>query len=164
MKDPCIKIKQAIEGSVDFGPHKETGLPYSTQQKLEEMYGVTEQVAILPEVNPETGEVGRMVRHVYGKTIDRQAAKDLDNIRPEAFGRAVLGSGFEQEAIDAWHDPSFWQRCDRLKKRAVRVKGQEQDSSGDTASMYEPINTWGAFTLGLYDIKILQGYAFANRV
>jgi hypothetical protein len=30
--------------------------------------------------------------------------------------------------------------------------------------MYEPINTWGAYTLGLYDFKILQGYTFAERL
>jgi hypothetical protein len=163
-KNPCVKIKQAIEGAVDFGPHKETGLPYTTQQKLEEMFGVTEQVATLPRTNPETGEVIDLVRHVYGKTIDRQAAKDLDNIGPEAYGRAVLGSGFESAALDAWHDPNFWPRCQAMKRRGVAIRGQEQDAVGDTASMYEPINTWGAFTLGLYDLKILEGYDAAERI
>jgi hypothetical protein len=40
----------------------------------------------------------------------------------------------------------------------------EQDSTGETASMYEPINTWGSFTLGLYDFKVLEGYDFAPRI
>ena len=160
----CVKIKQALEGEVDFGPHPETKRPFTINQKLEAMFGVTEQVATLPETNPETGQVIRLVRHVYGKKIDPQAAKDLDSIGPESFGREVLGSGFEEAAIDAWHDPMFWPTCSRNAKRAIKVRGQEQDSTGDTASMYEPINTWGAFTLGLYDLKILQGYQDAPRV
>ena len=159
----CVKIKQALEGSVDFGPHKETGRPYTPEQKIAEMFGVTEEVATLPEVNPETGEVIRLVRHVYGKHVDPNAAKDLDNIGPEAYGRAVMGSGFEEQVTEAWHDPFFWQRCQRRSRRVV-IKGHEQDSTGDTASMYEPINTWGAFTLGLYDVKILQGYEAAPRI
>lgn len=160
----CVKVKQALEGAVDFGPHKETGKPYTITQKIEEMFGVTEQVATLPEVNPETGAVTRLVRHVYGKTIDRQAAKDLDNIGPEAFGREVLGSGFESAAVDAWHDQGFWPRSQRILKTVHRISGHEQDSTGDTASLYEPINTWGAFTLGLYDVKILEGYNYAERI
>ena len=160
----CVKIKQALEGSVDFGPHKETGRPYTINQKIEEMFGVTEQVATLPEVHPETGEVTRLVRHVYGKQIDPNAAKDLDSIGPESFGRELMGSGFESEAVDAWHDPTFWSRASRNLKKAQRISGHEQDSTGDTASMYEPINTWGAFTLGLYDVKILEGYTFAQGI
>ena len=105
-----------------------------------------------------------MVDHCYGKKIDRQAAKDLDNIGPESYGRAILGSGFEEAALDAWHDPSFWPRASRASKRLLTVRGQETDSTGETASMYEPINSWGAFTLGLYDLKILEGYTFAERL
>lgn len=160
----CDKIKKALAGEVDFGPHKVTGQPYTPAQKIEEIYGVTEQVSTLPDVNPETGEVMRLVDHVYGKTIDTQAAKDLENIGPEAFGRAVMGRAFESEAMDAWRDPFFWSRCARINKKGVRVAAHEQHSTGDTASMYEPINTWGAFTLGLYDVKILQGYNFAPRI
>lgn len=157
------KIKQVLEGGIDFGPHKRTGLPYTIAQKMEEMFGATEQVATLPETD-ESGNVRRLVDHCYGKTIDRNAAKDLDGIGPEAFGREMLGSGFEQAALDAWHDPNFWYRCDRKSKRVLTVRGQEADSVGDTASMYEPINSWGAFTLGLYDLKILEGYSYAERL
>ena len=164
--DVCNKIAQALKGEVSFGDHKLTGQPYTAAQKIEEMYGVTEETVILPQTNPETGEVMQMVRHTYGKKIDPNAAKDLDNIGPEAFGRSVLGSGFEQAAIDAWHEPMFWANCQRRMRRATRISGQEQagDAVGDTASLYEPINTWGAFTLGLYDLKILQGYTYAPRI
>lgn len=157
------KVKQALDGTVDFGVHKRTKQPYTCLQKMEEMFGATEQVATLPEVD-ESGRVTRVVDHCYGKTIDRQACKDLDNIGPEAFGRTILGSGFEAAATDAWHDPYFWYRCSRMSKRTLTVKGQEADAVGDTASMYEPINSWGAFTTGLYDLKILEGYYFAERL
>ena len=160
----CVKIKQALEGEIDFGAHKETGKPYTVEQKIHEMFGVTEEVATLPQTNPETGEVMRLVRHTFGRKIDRNAAKDLDSIGPEAFGREVMGSGFESQAVDAWHDPQFWPRASRNLRRIATIKGHEQDAAGDTASMYEPINTWGAFTLGLYDVKILQGYTFAERI
>lgn len=156
------KIRQAVEGSVDFGLHKRTGKPFTIEQKIEEMFGVTEQVATLPEVD-ESGTVTRVVDHCYGKQIDRQACKDLDNIGPEAFGRSVLGRGFEAAAIDAWHDPNFWPSISRARRRHT-MRGQEATAIGDTASMYEPINTWGAFTLGLYDLKILEGYTFADRL
>lgn len=157
------KIKQALEGGVDFGPHKRTGKPYTIGQKMEEMFGVEEQVATLPEID-EAGNVRGLVNHCYAKRIDSQAAKDLDNIGPEAFGRSILGSGFESAAIDAWHDPYFWARCSKMSKRVLTVRGQEADAVGDTASMYEPINSWGAFTLGLYDLKILEGYNYAPRL
>jgi len=160
----CEKVAQVLRGEVDFGAHKLTGAPYTQTQKLEEVFGVTESVATLPEINPETGAVTRLVNHVYGKKIDANAAKDLDNLGPEAFGRAVLGSGFEQAAIDAWHEPSFWTNRQRALRRSVRVRGQEMDAAGDNASLYEPINTWGSFTLGLYDVKILQGYQGAPRI
>lgn len=156
------KVSQALQGGVDFGPHKRTKKPYSITQKIEEMFGVTEEVATLPEVD-DAGKVLRMTDHCYGKKIDRQAAADLNNIGPEAFGRSILGSAFESSAIDAWHNPYFWSRCSAANKRAV-IRGQEMDSTGGTASMYEPINTWGSFTLGLYDMKILEGYTFAERL
>lgn len=157
------KIKQALEGGIDFGPHKRTKNPYTIEQKMEEMFGATEQVATLPEVS-EDGHVHRLVDHCYGKTIDAQACKDLDNIGPEAFGKSVLGSGFEAAANDAWHDPNFWSRISRRRNKLLTMRGQETDATGDTASMYEPINTWGAFTLGLYDLKILEGYTYAERL
>ena len=160
----CLRVKQAIEGEIDFGPHPETQKPFTIAQKIENMFGVEELVATLPDVNSDTGEVRRLVRHVYGKKIDTQAAKDLDNVGPEAFGREVLGSGFEEAAIDAWHDPSFWPTCQKMLKRPVTIRGQEQDAVGVTASMMEPINTWGSYTLGLFDVKILEGYQDSPRI
>ena len=89
------KVSQALQGGVDFGPHKRTKKPYSITQKIEEMFGVTEEVATLPEVD-DAGKVLRMTDHCYGKKIDRQAAADLNNIGPEAFGRSILGSAFRE--------------------------------------------------------------------
>ncbi len=116
----CTKIAQALRGEVDFGVHKGTNRPYTGAQKIEEMMGVTEQVATLPEVNPETGEVIRLVNHVYGKHIDPNAAKDMENVGPEAFGRAIMGSGFESEAIDELSAITTLSPPDGVDPRVVR--------------------------------------------
>ena len=162
-KNICDKIAQVMRGEVDFGPHKRTGNPYTPAEKLEEMLGVTEEVAAIPSFN-ENGEVLTVTNRVVRKHVDESSARDLNNIGPEAFGRSLMGATFTEQAIDAHRDPGFWPRISRGMRRVSRKGVTEMDSTGDTASMYEPINTWGSFTLGLYDFKVLEGYDYAPKI
>ena len=145
------KVKQLLENT-----YCEDGKPLTVSQKIEKMFGIQEDTATC-----ET-ERGEIVEHVWRKRVDPQAAHDLDNLSPLAIGREMVGPDFQSKALEALYDPTFWPTIKSNMKRAKRLR--EEDSSGVTASMMEPVNTWGSFTLGLFDFKILEGYQFHEAI
>jgi hypothetical protein len=155
MKD----IKAALNGELDFGPEATT-----LEKRLDCVFGVTESVVETPDIDSHTGDVRGTTRRVVGRSIDPQAKHDFDSIGPEAVGRELMGRSFYQMAERALANLNFWPTIQALRGSRVRVAGVTEEVAPETASMYEPINTWGSFTLGLYDHKILQAYESAPRI
>ena len=85
--------------------------------------------------------------HQKTRTIDRQAAKDLDNVSPAKFARDWLGENYyDTLSPQLLGNPNFFCRV------------QESDGSPISASLMTPINLWTAGVLGLYEAKVLEGY------
>ena len=83
------------------------------------------------------------------RTIDPQAARDLNNLSPAKLARDFLGENYADQLVPHLKgNPSFF----------CRVRGMEAEGGPVTASLMSPINLWTAGVLGLYDAKVLEGY------
>lgn len=151
------KMRQLLTGEVtdDTCPTHES--------LVNKCFGIAEQVAEIPDYGDkgEDTHPNGYKEKVIRRSVVAESIGDFDQIGAEAFGRELMGRDFYQMVDRALSNPSFWPS---LREKMSRKKKIGESVQADTASLYEPINTWGSFVSGLYDHKILQGYDSAPRV
>ena len=152
-KEVLERLKKVFTGQVDIGEK-------THQAVVNEIFGIGEETALVPDYDDRTGEtVG--VREMVSRRFSIAESREFDNIGPEAFGRELMGADYYHEVDKALEDPAFFRKIKTLLKRPHKIGESVQ---ADTASLYEPINTWGSFVLGLFDHRILAGYDSAPRI
>jgi len=147
------KLKQVLSGEV-------TTDKATVKEDLNAIFGIGEEMSLVPDFNERTGETVGMREVTLSRSIIGES-HEFDNIGPEAFGRELMGNGFYRAVDKALEDPGFFHRIKSLMNKPKRIGESVQ---ADTASLYEPINTWGSFVLGLFDHKVLAGYDSAPRI
>lgn len=130
---------------------------------IHKMFGIGEHVAEVPDYGDKGEEThpNGVTEKVVSRSLIAESVGDFDSIGAEAFGRELMGRDFYAKVDRALSNPQFFPM---LKEKITRQKRIGESVQADTASLYEPINAWGSFVLGLYEHKILQGYESAPRV
>lgn len=130
---------------------------------IHKMFGIGETVAEVPDYGDKGEELhpNGVREKVVSRSLIAESIGDFDSIGAEAFGRELMGRDFYSKVDRALSNPQFFPM---LKEHITRQKKIGESVQADTASLYEPINAWGSFVLGLYEHKILQGYDSAPRV
>lgn len=150
-------LKQLLSGEVQDDT-------CDTHEKLvSKVFGIAEEIVEVPDYGDkgEDEHPNGVCEKVLQRNVIAESIGDFDNIGAEAFGREIMGRDFYQQVDRALANPGFWGNLKALMGRKKRIGESVQ---ADTASLYEPINTWGSFVLGLFDHKVLQGYDSAPRV
>ena len=153
-KEVLERLKKVFTGQVDIGER-------SHQSVINEVFGIGEETTLVPDYDDRTGETVGVREMVSRRFSIAESRGDFDNIGPEAFGRELMGADFYHEVDRALEDPGFFRKIKATLNRPRKIGESVQ---ADTASLYEPINTWGSFVLGLFDHRILAGYDSAPRI
>ena len=153
-KEVLERLKKVFTGQVDIGER-------THQSVVNEVFGIGEETTVVPDYDDKSGETIGMREMVTKRFSIAESRSEWNNIGPEAFGRELMGSDFYRQVDHALEDPGFFRRIKDLLKRQKRIGESVQ---ADTASLYEPINTWGSFVLGLFDHRVLAGYDSAPRI
>ena len=153
-KEVLERLKKVFTGQVDIGER-------SHQSVVNEVFGIGEETAIVPDYDDRTGETVGVREMVSRRFSIAESRGDFNNIGPEAFGRELMGADYYHQVDRALEDPGFFRKIKAMLQRPHKIGESVQ---ADTASLYEPINTWGSFVLGLFDHRILAGYDSAPRI
>jgi hypothetical protein len=153
-KEVLARLKRVFTGQVDIGER-------THQSVVNEVFGIGEETALVPDYDDRTGETVGIREMVSRRFTLAESRGDFDSIGPEAFGRELMGKDYYHEVDRACEDPAFFRKIKAMLSRPHKIGESVQ---ADTASLYEPINTWGSFVLGLFDHKILMGYDSAPRI